>query len=49
MKTHPQPKQSRRHAKRKSYYKRYRSTRQPSKQDLKQISRQGGINDYHIA
>lgn len=42
-------KQSRRHAKRKSYFKKYRATRQPSKQDLKQISRQGGINDYHIA
>lgn len=42
-------KQSRRHAKRKSYYKKYRATRQPSKQDLKQISRQGGSNDYHTA
>ncbi|WP_372886104.1 hypothetical protein [Psychrobacter sp.] len=40
-------KQSRRHAKRKSYFKKYRATRQPSKQDVKQISKQGGSDDYH--
>ena len=42
-------KQSRRHAKRKSYFKKYRATRQPSKQDRKEISRQGGSNDYPTA
>jgi len=49
MKTYPQPKQSRRHAKRKSYFKKYRATRQPSKQDLKQINKQGGSDDYPTA
>ena len=42
-------KQSRRHAKRKSYFKKYRATRQPSKQDIKQINKQGGSNDYPTA
>jgi len=34
MKTYPQPKQSRKYAKRKSYYKKYRATRQPKKSQV---------------
>ena len=42
-------KQSRKYAKRKSYFKKYRATRQPSKQDIKQINKQGGNDDYPTA
>ena len=49
MKTFPQPKRNRGHAKRKNHYQKYRSTRQPSKQDLKQINKQGGSDDYPTA
>lgn len=39
-------KQSRRHAKRKSYFKKYRASRQPSKKNLKKINKHGGSDDY---
>ena len=42
-------KQSCRHAKHKIYFKKYRATRQSSKQDLEQIKKQGGSDDYPTA
>ena len=45
MKTFPQPKRNRSHAKRKNHYKKYQSARKPAKRSRKQ----GGSDDYHTA
>ena len=49
MKTFPQPKRNRGHAKRKDHYKKHRSARKPSNQGCKKIRDHGGRNDYHTA
>lgn len=43
------PSKHSRHAKRKNHYQKYQSARQPSNQNRKQISKQGGRNDHHTA
>lgn len=45
MKTFPQPKRNRGHAKRKSHYQKYQSARKPAKQSCKH----GGSDDYHTS
>ena len=49
MKTFPQPKRNRSHAKRKNHYQNYQSARKPTKQSRKEISEQGGNDDYHTS
>jgi len=49
MKYFPLPKRNRSHAKRKHHYQKYQSTRQPSEQNRKKVSKLGGSDDYRTA